>query len=269
MEGLAGLAPRLKEFYRDLPTHVQEALLGYRNVNGSLPPGIDGSAIDSRIDSRFQNFVYILDTVSRTVLPKMPGRLLHPILAATWWFFYIFGRTAAGPPFQAACRRIAGNGEPTMNVTVFETSPLCRRYSSCRFCSCCPGARRSGRNTPQRVSRRPVLYPDYAGTVIAPNIAPLNFEIKERGVRFLCERIAGEKGGSVEVSSRDGKIVWPARAWKQLMAQNRGAAVSVTVTVQEETAPAAGSMPCGSTSPRKMWTATSCTGSFRPWTTIT
>ena len=85
----------------------------------------------------------------------------------------------------------------------------------------------------QPVSRRPVLYPDYGETVIAPNIAPLNFEIKESGVRFLA-RIAGEKGGSVEVSSRDGRIVLPARAWKQLIAQNRGAAVSVTITVQDE-----------------------------------
>jgi hypothetical protein len=83
----------------------------------------------------------------------------------------------------------------------------------------------------QSVSRRPVLYPDYGETDIAPNIAPLNFEIKEPGARFLA-RISGQKGGAVEVSSRDGRIVWPAHAWKQLMAQNRGAAVSVTITVQ-------------------------------------
>jgi dipeptidyl aminopeptidase/acylaminoacyl peptidase len=84
----------------------------------------------------------------------------------------------------------------------------------------------------QPVSRRPILYPDYAEAVIAPNIAPLNVVIKEPGARFLA-RIAGEKGGSVEVSSRDGRIAWPARAWKQLMAQNRGAAVSVTITVED------------------------------------
>ncbi len=85
----------------------------------------------------------------------------------------------------------------------------------------------------QAVSRRPVLYPDYSETVIAPNIAPLNFEIKESGVRFLA-RVAGEKGGSVEVSSRDGRIVFPARAWKQLIAQNRGAAIRVTIAVQDK-----------------------------------
>ena len=92
-------------------------------------------------------------------------------------------------------------------------------------------ARRPERAQP--VSRRPVLYPDYGETVIAPNIAPLNFEIKEPGVRFVA-RIAGERGGSVEVSSRDGRIAWPARAWKQLIAHNRGAAVWVTITVQDK-----------------------------------
>ena len=84
----------------------------------------------------------------------------------------------------------------------------------------------------QSVSRRPVLYPDYGDTVIAPNVAPLNFKIKESAVRFLA-RIAGEKGDAVEVSTRDGRIVFPERAWKRLMAQNRGAAVWVTITVQD------------------------------------
>jgi hypothetical protein len=85
----------------------------------------------------------------------------------------------------------------------------------------------------QAVSRCPVLYPDYGEAVVPPNIAPLSFVIKEPGVRFLA-RLAGEKGGSVEVSSRDGRVAWPARAWKDLIAQNRGAAVSVAITVQDK-----------------------------------
>jgi Tol biopolymer transport system component len=84
----------------------------------------------------------------------------------------------------------------------------------------------------QPVSRRPVLYPDYGETVVPPNIAPLNFEVREPGVRFRA-RLRGERGASLEVSSRDGRVVWPARAWKELIAQNRGAAVSVTITVED------------------------------------
>jgi hypothetical protein len=82
------------------------------------------------------------------------------------------------------------------------------------------------------VSRRPVMHPDFGGTVVPPNIAPLNFEVREPGVRFRA-RLDGEKGGSVDVSSRSGRIAWPARAWKELLARNRGAAVSVSITVQD------------------------------------
>ena len=85
----------------------------------------------------------------------------------------------------------------------------------------------------QTVSRRPILYPDYSETVVAPNIAPLNFVIKESGAKFLA-RAAGEKGGVVQASSSDGRIRWPVDAWKQLLAQNRGAALSVTITAQEK-----------------------------------
>lgn len=104
MEGLARVARRLKDFYRDLPTHVQEALAGYRNVTGSLPPGIDGSAIQSHIESRFQNFVFLWTRVEKGP-PEDAWEVLAPRYGDTYWFFYIFGRTAAGPPFQAQAAR--------------------------------------------------------------------------------------------------------------------------------------------------------------------
>ncbi len=230
LKGFAELAPRLKDFYSALPTHVQEALLGYRNENGALPPGTDESAIDRGIDSRFRNFVQIFARYQNGPAEEC-WKALAPDFGTTWWFFYIFGRTAAGPPPQAPCRPIAKNGKSTMKS-------LCA--NGCRFAAALilpfvfvlSGCQSQWAEHPQRVSRHPVLYPDYAGTVIPPNIAPLNFVVKERGVRFLV-RAEGEKGGAVEVSSRDGKIVWPAGAWKQLVTQNRGAAVSIAVTVED------------------------------------
>ncbi|MCL6544557.1 MAG: DUF6057 family protein [Bryobacteraceae bacterium] len=104
MEGLARITPRLKDFYRDLPVHVQEALVGYRNVVGSLPPGIDGSAIQRHIESRFQNFVFLWTRVEKGP-PEDAWEILAPRYGDTYWFFYIFGRTAAGPPFQARAAR--------------------------------------------------------------------------------------------------------------------------------------------------------------------
>lgn len=100
MEGFASLASRLKDFYSELPTHVQEALLHFGNVNGWLPPGIDRSAIDSENQSRFQRFVNLW-TLVQNEPPENAWQALAPEFGGTYWFFYIFGRTAAGPPFDA------------------------------------------------------------------------------------------------------------------------------------------------------------------------
>ncbi len=116
------------------------------------------------------------------------------------------------PPYSNFCRTAA-----TLILPVLLVLPACQAHWP---------------EDAQPVSRCPVLYPDYGETVVPPNIAPLNFEIREPGVSFRA-RLRGERGGSVEVSSRDGRIVWPARAWKELVAQNRGAALSVAITVQD------------------------------------
>jgi len=111
MQGVGSLAPRLKEFYRVLPTHVQEALVGFRNLNGSLPPGIDGSAIDSQTESRFQSFI---NRYSRYQYAPPEGvwKALAPDFGGTWWFFHLFGRTAAGPPPQPSADAPQGTGNP-------------------------------------------------------------------------------------------------------------------------------------------------------------
>jgi hypothetical protein len=99
MQGLASLAPRLRDVYPELPTHVKEALLGFRNVNGSLPPGIDGSAIDRQTESRFRDFLAIWER-HQSGRAEDAWTALAPGFGATWWFFFIFNRTAAGPPPQ-------------------------------------------------------------------------------------------------------------------------------------------------------------------------
>jgi len=111
LKGFASLAPRLKEFYRDLPTHVQEGLLGFKNENGSLPPGIDGAAIDSRAESRFQNFINMYSRYQYAP-PEGVWKALAPDFGGTWWFFYLFGRTAAGPPPQPSADASQGTGNP-------------------------------------------------------------------------------------------------------------------------------------------------------------
>ncbi len=99
MNGLAAVAPHLKDFYREMPAHIEEMLLGFRNVNGTLPPGIDESAIHSETATRFQNFVYIWTRVQNGPAEDA-WKALKPRFGDTYWFFYVFGRTAAGPPFE-------------------------------------------------------------------------------------------------------------------------------------------------------------------------
>ncbi len=111
MEGFANLTPRLKDFYRDLPTHVQEALLHFRNVSGSLPPGADESAIDSQTASRFQMFVNVYARYQNG-RAEDAWKALAPDFGGTYWFFYIFGRTAAGPPFQPTADTSHETGSP-------------------------------------------------------------------------------------------------------------------------------------------------------------
>lgn len=83
------------------------------------------------------------------------------------------------------------------------------------------------------IARQPRISPDYSDVVIPPNIAPLNFVIEEEGDDFAV-RISGESGSSVMVASMDGDIRIPERAWKTLLAQNKGKKLSIVVYVHRQ-----------------------------------
>ena len=71
------------------------------------------------------------------------------------------------------------------------------------------------------VQRVPVIRPDYRDTVIPPNIAPLNFVVKEQGSGYYV-KIYSAKGNSINVFSRSPKIVIPEHPWHRLLNMNRG-----------------------------------------------
>ena len=71
------------------------------------------------------------------------------------------------------------------------------------------------------VDRVPRIRPDYSGTVIPPNIAPLNFLVEEPGTDYRV-RIRADQGAAIDVASRSGSIVIPLRPWQQLLGANRG-----------------------------------------------
>jgi len=82
------------------------------------------------------------------------------------------------------------------------------------------------------VHRLPGIRSDYTGIVIPPNIAPLNFVIREPGTQYFV-RIYSRHGESIEVSSMGPKIVISPDRWKKLLNANRGSKLFFEVYVRE------------------------------------
>jgi len=85
----------------------------------------------------------------------------------------------------------------------------------------------------QTIDRKPVIDPDYAGLIIPPNIAPLNFRVLEEGTRYKA-RIEPVTGPSITIKSRDGAFCFSQRQWKKILSQNIGKHYSVTVSVRNK-----------------------------------
>jgi hypothetical protein len=80
--------------------------------------------------------------------------------------------------------------------------------------------------------RLPVIFPDYSGTVIPPNIAPLNFAINENGKKYYA-KVHSIRGDTIRVISRRHKIILPFKKWKKLLRQNAGNELNFDIYVQE------------------------------------
>jgi hypothetical protein len=79
--------------------------------------------------------------------------------------------------------------------------------------------------------RPPRIRPDYAGVVIPPNIAPLNFVVDEPGRKYRL-RLQPGRGQPIEVFSDTPAIAIPANPWRQMLAENRGGRFQAEVCVQ-------------------------------------
>ncbi|MBP3712494.1 MAG: PD40 domain-containing protein [Bacteroidaceae bacterium] len=73
------------------------------------------------------------------------------------------------------------------------------------------------------------IYPDYKDVVVPPNIAPLNFIVRDSvGTEF----IAHFKGGEAELiaaASKDAKVQMDTTQWRALLAANKGNNISVDI----------------------------------------
>ena len=96
------------------------------------------------------------------------------------------------------------------------------------------------------VGREPNMSPDYAGTVIPANIAPLNFRILEDGRAYFVT-VRSDRGDPIRIFSKTGQIRIPLRPWHALLDANRGRASSSMSTSRAPIANGDGSGPSANT----------------------
>lgn len=78
---------------------------------------------------------------------------------------------------------------------------------------------------------RSVIYPDYTNITVPFNIAPLNFEIKEKADEFICEA-RSHKGEPLLCEGE--KVQWNIEKWKKLLEENKGDTLYIDVYVNKQ-----------------------------------
>ncbi|MDR1407615.1 MAG: hypothetical protein LBJ23_06170 [Tannerella sp.] len=83
-------------------------------------------------------------------------------------------------------------------------------------------------------NRSPRIFPDYADLVIPPNIAPLNFEIKESGDRYHVSIRGESRDDDITVCRAGAKIEIPEKKWKKLLRNNPDKDITIHIHVREQ-----------------------------------
>jgi hypothetical protein len=104
--------------------------------------------------------------------------------------------------------------------------------TACVVCFAASGASRSIEQA-TLVGRLPRIEPNYADAVIPPNIAPLNFRVREEGTRYLV-RVVSDRQQSSDVASRSSEILFSERQWRQWLETHRGGRLGFEVLVRTE-----------------------------------
>lgn len=83
------------------------------------------------------------------------------------------------------------------------------------------------------IDRPARIQPDYQGTVVPPNLAPLNFRIEEKGRRYFV-RISADGGAPIELSGRRPDARIPESPWHRLLESSRGGTLRFDIYVEQE-----------------------------------
>ncbi|UCG57727.1 MAG: PD40 domain-containing protein [Phycisphaerales bacterium] len=74
--------------------------------------------------------------------------------------------------------------------------------------------------TYSQVDQEPNISPDYSGTFVPPNIAPLNFQVLEDGHAYFVS-VRSDRGRPVHIFSKTRQIRIPISKWRALLETNR------------------------------------------------
>jgi hypothetical protein len=92
----------------------------------------------------------------------------------------------------------------------------------------------AGLESASAAGRLPAISPDYAGVVIPPNIAPLNFRVDEPGCAYFA-RISSSPSNVIELLTSDGRFLIPMAKWQTLLEASKGSTLRIEVFVKDPT----------------------------------
>ena len=77
------------------------------------------------------------------------------------------------------------------------------------------------------------ISPDYSNSVIPPNIAPLNFIVKEAGNSYYIDIFCENDEDHIIINQKSNKIQIPQKQWHRLLQKNRGQTLYIDISVRE------------------------------------
>jgi hypothetical protein len=99
------------------------------------------------------------------------------------------------------------------------------------LCGCRPDLARIKHDC-TAIDRLPLITPDYSGITIPPNIAPLNFILKDSCASCVSE-IASAEGPPIVTWGKKGTFRIDPSQWKRLLVQNAGKTLCITIYARD------------------------------------
>ena len=86
----------------------------------------------------------------------------------------------------------------------------------------------------EQVDRPARIHPDYNGVTIPPNIAPLNFRIREQAARYRIRLAPAGGSPTIDLQGRSADVILPMDRWRALLAAARGGQIGVDILTADK-----------------------------------